>query len=246
MALVGTVSGSNGTSNTAITGTLVVANTNTNFPSIPSDALLFVSGNLSSNTSMAVFGGRVVVSGTLTGSSDIIAGGTLISINSSGDEGGEIRLEKPVTNTFISGSGITIDVYQNKLRIFETGTPFKGGFWNIGDFASGVGTNLRTAGGSQYSYRSVSADDTMSSTDAIIGCNHSAAITIKLPLASDCGAGQFFIIKDEAGQAATYNIVVSKSFGSSDTIDGKDAYTLTAVSSSITIYRGGTGKFFIT
>lgn len=190
--------------------------------------------------------GNAEVSGSLFVTGSLTTSGTLKSVFAGGDEGGEIFLTKPVTNTFISGTGITIDVWQNKIRIFEEGSPNKGGFWNIGDLASSVGTNLRTAGGSQYTYRSISSNDTMTSVDSIIGCNHSTAITVKLPLASDCGAGQFFIIKDESGAAATYNIVVSKSLGSSDTIDGKDAYTLNTNSAAITLYRGGTGKFFIT
>ena len=66
MALIGTISGSNGTSQTAITGTLVIANTTLNFPSIASDAVLFVSGAVGGD-SKAVIGGDLVVSGTLTG-----------------------------------------------------------------------------------------------------------------------------------------------------------------------------------
>lgn len=64
MALVGTISGSNGTTNTAVTGTLVIANTSTNFPQIPADAVLFVSGN-SDSSSKAVFGGEITASGSV-------------------------------------------------------------------------------------------------------------------------------------------------------------------------------------
>ena len=62
MALIGTISGSNRTSNTAVTGTLVIANIRTNFPVISSDAVLFVSGAIG-GTSKSVFGGDMVVSG---------------------------------------------------------------------------------------------------------------------------------------------------------------------------------------
>ena len=64
MALVGTISGSNGTSNTAVTGTLVIANTAINFPSITSDAVLFVSGVIG-GISKSVFSGDLVVSGNV-------------------------------------------------------------------------------------------------------------------------------------------------------------------------------------
>lgn len=64
VALIGTISGSNGTSNTAVSGTLVVANeTGATFPAIPADAVLFVSGAIGGG-SRAVFGGDVFVSGS--------------------------------------------------------------------------------------------------------------------------------------------------------------------------------------
>jgi hypothetical protein len=64
MPLIGTISGSNGSSNTAISGTLVIANTSTEFPTIASDAVLFVSGTIG-GASKAVVGGDLVVSGTV-------------------------------------------------------------------------------------------------------------------------------------------------------------------------------------
>lgn len=82
---------------------------------------------------------ELVVTGT------IIASGTLKSLNSVADEGGEIFLNKSVTNTTLN-TGLTIDVYQNRLRIFETGGTNRGGYWDISTLAAGVATNL--AGGS--------------------------------------------------------------------------------------------------
>jgi len=83
MALIGTISGSVGagnvlTSNNAITGTLVIANTATDFPTIMSDAVLFVSGNIGGN-SKAVFGGDVVTSGSLTVAGNITGSNMLLS-----------------------------------------------------------------------------------------------------------------------------------------------------------------------
>jgi hypothetical protein len=65
MPLVGTISGSNSTSSTAITGTLVIANTSVAFPRIPPDAALFVSGSIGGG-SKAVVGGDLVTSGSIT------------------------------------------------------------------------------------------------------------------------------------------------------------------------------------
>lgn len=131
MALVGTISGSNSTSASAVTGTLVVANVNTDFPSLPSDAVFFVSGGLD-GSSKAVIGGELIVSGTIR------------SLYSAGAEGGELFLNKAATST-IAG-GVTIDINGDRLRIFETEPPNRGGYFDITTLSNGVGTNLVGAG----------------------------------------------------------------------------------------------------
>jgi len=100
------------------------------------------------NSSITDDGSTVIVTAVITASGYIAAGGNLISNNSSGDEGGEILLAKPQTNTTLTGSGVTIDVYQNKLRIFEQGGAARGGYWDITALAGGASTNLVTAGSS--------------------------------------------------------------------------------------------------
>lgn len=86
LPLIGKISGSNGTSNTAVIGTLVIANTSkVSLPDIPADAVLFVSGNIS-GSSKSVFGGDVVISGTL-------AGGSPLKINSDIGLTGSIRIK---------------------------------------------------------------------------------------------------------------------------------------------------------
>jgi hypothetical protein len=76
-----------------------------------------------------------------------IAGTYLISNNSTGDEGGEILLAKPQTNTTLVGTGITLDVYQNRLRIFEQGGTARGGYWDITTLGAGASTNLTGGSG---------------------------------------------------------------------------------------------------
>jgi len=67
----------------------------------------------------------------------------LISVtNSTGDEGGEILLAKPSTNTTLSGTGITIDSYQNRLRFFEQGGTARGAYIDLTECSGGAGTNL--------------------------------------------------------------------------------------------------------
>lgn len=88
---------------------------------------------------------------------DISTPGSFRSNNSSGDEGGEIFLSKPVTNTTLV-DGVTIDVYQNKLRIFETGGTNRGTYIDLGSTDTSVGTNLLTGGsGGGISLTSLSA-----------------------------------------------------------------------------------------
>lgn len=91
--------------------------------------------------------GGVTLAATLTGTGalttvgDITAGNNLRSSYSSGDEGGQIFLNKSVTNTTIN-SGVNIDVYQNKLRIWEDGGTNRGVYIDITSAGAGVGTNL--------------------------------------------------------------------------------------------------------
>jgi hypothetical protein len=83
----------------------------------------------------------------ISSSTDIYSYGYLRSLNSSGDEGGEILLAKSVTNNTLTGSGITIDSYQNKIRIFEQGGSARGAYIDLTECDAGVGTNLLAGGG---------------------------------------------------------------------------------------------------
>ena len=73
-------------------------------------------------------------------SSGNISGSYLISTNATGDEGGEIQLAKP-PNATLSG-GITIDAYQNRVRIFEQGGTARGISLDLSKAPAGVGGEL--------------------------------------------------------------------------------------------------------
>jgi hypothetical protein len=79
---------------------------------------------------------------------------TLIRANqSSGDEGGQIDLATSVTNTTLAGGYVNIDIYQNKLRIFESGGANRGVFIDLANGASSsVGTNLLSSSTSTDSW----------------------------------------------------------------------------------------------
>jgi len=98
------------------------------------------------NQNVSVNGG-VSASSYLYSTVDVTAQQNLRSVNSSGDEGGEIFLNKAVTNTTLNG-GVTIDVWQNRLRFFEQGGTARGYYIDISNGGAGVGTNLVGGGGS--------------------------------------------------------------------------------------------------
>jgi len=58
-----------------------------------------------------------------------------------GDEGGEIKLANAITNSVLTGD-IVIDVYQNRLRFYESAGTNRGAFINLASAATGVGTDL--------------------------------------------------------------------------------------------------------
>ena len=94
--------------------------------------------------------GDVNVTGALTvaaGAANInLAANALLVGRSTGDEGGEILLNKSVTNNSLTGSGITIDSFQNKIRFFEQGGAARGAYIDLTACAGGVGTNLISGG----------------------------------------------------------------------------------------------------
>lgn len=84
---------------------------------------------------------------------------------------------------------------------------------------------------------------TILSSDDIIACNHSSALTLTLPAASTVGEGRNFTIKDESGLAATNNITINRA--GSDTIDGGTSIIINGNYDSIEIYRGASNAWHI-
>lgn len=80
----------------------------------------------------------------------------LVAETVGGDEGGEILLGVPATNTTIAGTGVTIDVWQNRLRFFEQGGDARGYYIDITGGSAGVGTNLVGGGATSDSFKTIS------------------------------------------------------------------------------------------
>lgn len=96
-------------------------------------------------TGSLLVSGSITATDTITSGLDVTANQNLKSMYQAGDEGGEINLNVPATNTSLA-SNVTIDVYQNKLRIFEGGGANRGGFFDISALAPAAGTNLKPTG----------------------------------------------------------------------------------------------------
>lgn len=93
--------------------------------------------------------GSMNITGSLTVDSPspiTLMASNLVLGTASGDEGGEILLVKPQTNATYTGSGITIDAYQNRIRFFEQGGAARGAYLDITQLGAGVSTNLLTSG----------------------------------------------------------------------------------------------------
>jgi hypothetical protein len=135
--------GINNTQNNSIAAAFAAANTSANsttdiYARNTANAAFTKANNALANTAGATFGGALNITGTLN------------ALAQGGDEGGEIFLDKPVANSTLNG-GITIDVYQNKLRLFESGGANRGVFIDFTAAGGGVANNL-LAGGSTDTY----------------------------------------------------------------------------------------------
>ena len=135
--------GINNTQNNSIAAAFTAANSAANsttdiYARNTANAAFTKANNALANTTGATFGGELNITGTLR------------ALNQGGDEGGELFLDKPVTNTTLNG-GITIDIYQNKLRFFETGGAIRGAFIDFSTAGGGIANNL-LAGGSTDTY----------------------------------------------------------------------------------------------
>jgi hypothetical protein len=88
-------------------------------------------------TGALTYGGAFTATGT-------VSGNELSSTQSAGDEGGQVNLAIPATNTSLTGQ-VTIDIFQNKLRFFQ-GDSAKGAYIDLTAAAAGVGSNLLAGG----------------------------------------------------------------------------------------------------
>jgi hypothetical protein len=109
-----------------------------------SNAITTLASNKFASVTGNVTGGNINTGGIVSATGDVF-GKELWSTQSSGDEGGQLNLGIPATNTTLTGQ-VTIDVYQNKLRFFQ-GNSARGAYIDLAAAATSVGTNLLAGGG---------------------------------------------------------------------------------------------------
>lgn len=161
--------------------------------------------------------------------------------------GGELGLN--------ANDGLTFNVNSNALTVpgltssvgINLASPVSGSLAGSGSYlgldANGNIIVTSSLGGIAYGRRQITSTATASSTDVLIGISASSAIDLRLASAADYNNGQYFTIKDEAGNADIHNITVKTS--GSQTIDGQSSIVLESPFVSINVYSNGTDKFFI-
>jgi hypothetical protein len=160
----GTITGTSITTTGSVTGATLIGNvitgTTISANTVNSPNIIVVSATTGTSVSyLGIDSNNKIIKATVPGSDNQLLtsdgsggitsestltydGSTLRLLYQSGDEGGEMLISKPVTNTSISGTGVSIDVYQNKYRIFEQGGSARGGYIDITDLDTSVGVNL--------------------------------------------------------------------------------------------------------
>lgn len=180
---------------------------------------------------------------------------TVVVSGSAGDEGGEIRFALATTNTSLTTS-VTMDIYQNKLRIFETGGTNRGAYIDLTAAATSVGTNL-LAGGSAYGNSNVATylasfgSNSISTTGNIATGNLTANVTTlkkfnetvvasantAASISPDVSAGTVF--KYTANAAFTFSSLTNAVAGSSATVIIAQDATGSRVMTSTMKFAGG-------
>jgi hypothetical protein len=139
------------------------------------------------NSNNAIFDGNLNVTGKLT------------ITESAGDEGGQLQLATAQTNSTLSGP-IAIDIYQNKIRFFETTGSNRGAYIDLSTASGGAGTNLLAPpGGSVTSVGG--ATGAVSNTQLITGIqavSSSYGITFDYVATANNGQGTNFKVGDDA------------------------------------------------
>jgi hypothetical protein len=158
-----------------------------------------------------------------------------------------------------ANDGLTFNVTNNALTVpgltssvgIRLSNPVSGALASTGSYlgldANGNIVVTSSVGGGEgtisYSRRFITSSATASINDTLIGVSASAALQLRLAPAQTYTEGQYFIVKDEGGNANSYNIAILCS--GSQTIDGTSSVILESPFAAVNIYSNGLDKFFI-
>ena len=156
-------------------------------------------------------------------------------------------LNSKITEISSSGGNLTVKEEGSNLTTNASSLNFVGAFVTASNSGNDVTVTINPTVGSgtgiDYGRTAVTGHTTSSVSDRILGVNATASLEIRLPVASGFAAGQYFTVKDEAGNAGTVSIKITSS--AADTIDGQTSIFLESPFAAINIYSNGSNKFFI-
>ena len=218
-------------------GTLVVSDTS-------GDILTLLAGN-----NITIVGDAVNDRVTIGLSNDVVVPGTFKIGTVGGDEGGEIVLGNAITNSVLAGD-VKIDVYQNRLRFFESGSPNRGAFIDLSIAGSGVGSNLlATGGGTTDTTARATAEAAFAKANAALpntnGATFAGSLTVSTNLTADKiistnnGQGENFKVGDDAW-IGDFNI--SNAIRIKGQQDPSQAYINFGTSDGTLLGRSGSGN----
>lgn len=140
----------------------------------------------------------------------------------------------------ITGTSPTADQVNDTLTLASA----DGSVSIVGDSSTDtIDFSVSAIGRSSLPFVTKTTNYTLTTSDVVVLSNvTSAATTYTLPAASTW-SGRFFIIKDIAGKAGTYNLTIDGN--SSELIDGELTYKVTINYQSVTLYSNGTAVFII-
>ena len=97
-------------------------------------------------TGSNIFNGNQAISGSLSTTGSLTTKGNVTIGTGSGAEGGQIDLGTAQTgNTSLTGSTISLDVYGDKVRIFESSGNNRGAYLNVASQSNSVGSSIITS-----------------------------------------------------------------------------------------------------
>jgi hypothetical protein len=179
-------------------------------------------------------------------SSTVYVGGELTLGSVGGDEGAQINFGQATANSTLAGDTVTLDIFQNKLRIFEQGGNARGAYIDISACADGVGTNLigggtgtitNVAGVSSGSVSNAQLATATVTSQTLTNATFSANVTADKFISSNNGNGENYRVGDDAWIG---DINLANSIRIKGNQDAANAYIVFGTGDTASLGRAGT------